>query len=387
METALWILGAVGFVLALMVTIGVHEWGHMFAARRFGLAIPEFAIGFGKKLIKRTHKGTEYSLRAIPLGGFVLIKDPKSTKTGADAVEEAESMLLSNVAPWKRIIVYLAGPAVNIVIGLTMFTVLFMSATTLVPKNGIESVEQSPSTCATADCGAAGAGIQPGDIIQSVNGEPVVDPLDTSAMLRDALAEGSTVTLVLERDGKTITAPVTAYENADGRSVIGVQLDSTEGHLSLSQSLQATTAMVQMNLEGIARIPSKVPMLWEAVITGERNPETPISVVGATRVSGDQASDMTLTPTTKVQNFAFLVASFNLGIGILNLLPLLPLDGGRIFIALLDSVKMLVSRITRREYKPVGTKFVGALTAAFALLIFSYMGLVILADIVSPVTT
>ena len=378
MTTALWLLGVVGFVIALAATIAVHEWGHLFAAKKFKLDVPEYSVGFGPKLFTKMRNGTAYSVRMIPLGGFVMIKDPHSEE-GTD-----EQMLLSHVSPWKRTVVFLAGPAVNILIGLTLLIGLFMTVTIQTPNGHIESV----CTDSSVACPAEKAGIKDGDQIVAVDGEAVTDPTNISAILQEHLADApESIEVTVARNGaeETVTlAPV--YSEEEKRALIGVTLAADETRPTFVQSTQATGRMIETQIRGVMAIPSKVPLLIDAITGHERDPETPVSVVGAARYSGDVTASTELTSTNKFQNFWLLVASFNLGIGILNLLPFLPLDGGRILIAFFDAVKKRWAKVSKKEYAPTGTRFIGAMTAVFGVLLLGYMGLVIVADLVNPVS-
>lgn len=372
----MWTLGAVGFFIALMLTIAIHEFGHLLAAKAFRLEVPKYFIGFGKTLFSRKRGDTEYGIKAIPLGGFVLIKDPK-----VDDPESDEAMLLSNVQPWKRQIVFAAGPAVNIVLGTFMFLVIMMSINFPAPTSVIES-----TTCAQNQvCAAEDAGILAGDKVLKINGEDVGDggiPVD---LLNKHMDGATSVTFTVERDGAPMDIEVSPVRN-EGRWMIGIQMDTAERNLSFGEASTAVTNIYKQNFQAILNIPAQVPVLIDIIGGGERPDTAPVSVVGATKVSGDITASTILTNEDKWLSFLMLVASFNVGIGLINLLPILPLDGGRMLIAFMDTIKIRLARLRQIEYKPVSAKVVTVSTIILGALIFTYMGLVILADIVNPVS-
>lgn len=371
----MWTLGAVGFVLALMVTIAIHEFGHLLAAKTFKLEVPQYFIGFGKTLFSRKRGDTEYGIKAIPLGGYVLIKDPK-----VDDPESDEAMLLSNVKPWKRQIVFAAGPAVNIVLGTLMFFVIMMSISFPAPTSVIEA-----TTCEQNQiCAAEEAGILAGDKVLKVNGDDVGEGGIPVALLDKHMNDASSVVFTVERDGAQKDIEVSPVRD-DGRWMIGIQMDTVERNLSLGEASTAVTNIYKQNFQAILNIPAQVPVLIDIIKGGERPDTAPVSVVGATKVSGDTTASTILTNEDKWYSFLMLVASFNVGIGLINLLPILPLDGGRMLVAFLDTIKIRLARLRQIEYKPVSAKVVTVSTLVLGVLIFSYMGLVILADIVNPV--
>lgn len=289
MTMTLWALGALGFVLVLLVSVALHELGHLSVAKAFKLKVPEYFVGFGKTLYSRKINGTEYGVKAIPLGGYVRIQDPKS-----DDPESDESQLLSNVAPWKRTLVFLAGPVVNIVIGTVLFFFLFLSTTVALPTNSVDMVTQCSDEVKA--CGAFDGGIRSGDKITEINGVPV----DNGGIPVGAVTDDKPITVKYERDGIERSTQVTpVYDETSGRYLIGVQMKAEEGNLTVAQSVEATKNIYVRNFEAITAIPSKVPELIRVIGGGERSEETPVSVVGITKISGDVAADQTIQTNDK----------------------------------------------------------------------------------------
>lgn len=371
----MWTLGAVGFVLALLWTIAIHELGHLVAAKKFGLHVPKYFVGFGKTLFSRTHNGTEYGVKAIPLGGYVLINDPKAKDPESD-----ESLLLSNVAPWKRQIIFAAGPAVNIVVGTGIFLILLMNMGISAPTSYVEA-----TTCEqTQVCAAEEAGMLAGDKIVAINDSPVGEQGIPTSVMEEELKESDTVQVTVLRNGENEVLDMTPVQ-VDGRWMIGIQMQTQERNLSLGESATVLTNIYKQNFQAILNIPGNVPVLLDIIAGGERPETAPSSVIGATKISGDVTASKSLTADDKWLSFISLVASFNIGIGLINLLPFLPLDGGRMLIAFIDSIKMRISTIRNIAYQPTGPKVVTVMTMIFGVLLLGYMGLVMLADIINPV--
>ena len=175
-----------------MVSVGLHEAGHMVAAKKLGVRVPEFFVGFGRKVWSMKRGETEYGLRALPLGGYVRLVDDKTEGDGP------EREMLSNVAPWKRQIIFAAGPLVNIVLG---FVIIF-SALMIFPYNTPDTSINSVNTCSAEEavCGAESAGILTGDRVVSIDGTKV----ETSDDISPLLAGKSAVDIEIIRDDSTL---------------------------------------------------------------------------------------------------------------------------------------------------------------------------------------
>lgn len=369
-EALAWVLGLVAFVIVLMVSVGLHEGGHMGVAKLFKLDVPKFFVGFGPTIWSVKTAKTEYGIKALPLGGFVQIEDP-AREDGTP-----EKSLLSHVAPWKRILIFLAGPAVNILLGtliiiITLMTIPVQSPTTQV-KSTNACVEVKDGASAVA-CSASQVGILAGDTIVSIDGSPVNKNRDLMGLLKDK----ETVIVDVDRAGviETFTVPLT-------NSKMGINLTTTPVHRDFSQATSTIGAIMTLNVEAIADMPAKLPGVVESIFGAPRDPEAPSSIISVGKTYGDVSADTTTSTPDKLETLLLYSGLFNLGLGLINLIPIPPLDGGRVLIALLDTVKIAWSKVLRREYNPLSNKTVGIMITTAAVFVFGFMVLIMLSDIV-----
>lgn len=367
----LFVGGVLLFLVVLIATVAIHEAGHMTAAKLLKLDVPEYSVGFGPKLFTKKSKKTAYSLRAIPLGGFVLIQDRRYPE------KSYERDSLSRVAPWKRQIVYFAGPAVNLVLGTVVLLAVLLATPYQEQANNVGVLYD----CSTSEvgCGAATAGLMEDDKIVEIDGIAVnnYDDLSTAKADKSVLE-----TVVVERAGKEVTINnLEMYQDPEtGDYFMGIQA-TQDAYRSVGDAWTFVTDSFQKNLIALAHMPEKAPAVLENIATGDKGVDDPASVVAAGKSYGDLASNTEIKEEDKVFNFIYFSALFNIGIGLLNLLPFLPLDGGRMWIALCDSVKMRWSKIRKIEYEPVTQTMFSAMTAVSAIVIFGFMGLIIMSDI------
>lgn len=367
-EPLAWTLGVLGFILVLMVSVAIHEAGHMVVAKRLGVSVPKFFVGFGPTLWSTTRGGTEYGLKALPLGGFIQVQDI-SQEEGTMAREA-----LSYVAPWKRILIYLAGPAVNLVVGTVAFFALLMATPMVIGTSTVALVDPCGKG---VTCAATQAGVRPGDTILSVGGVPIED----GRSFPQVLHPGAT-TVKVSRGGKEINLPMTL--GADGR--MGITLTGKEAARSAGDAFELVGEVYSRSFRAVGAIPGSIPHLFNVVIgQEERDPEGAASIIGAGKVYGHTAATNTMETDTKMRAFVAYSALLNIGLGAANLLPFLPLDGGRVFIALGDSLRMAWARLRRVQYYPTSDFAVKSFTILMGLVIVSYMGLLFLADIFQPI--
>lgn len=366
----LFVLGVLSFVVVILFTIAIHEAGHMVAAKALKLDVPEYSIGFGKKLFTRKGKKTEYNLRAIPLGGFVLIKD----ESYPEGSYERDS--LSRVSPWKRQIVFFAGPLVNIVFGAALIVGLLLATPYASPSNQVALVHDCSSI---AGCTGEEIGLQVGDFIIEIDGVKV-DSYVSLGVAKDKKSHIETMTVL--REGKEIVIEdFDLHYNADVDAYfLGIQA-SSETYRSIADAWTFVTFSVEQNFRAILGLPEKLPAIVSNVFTGEKEEGDPASVVAAGKSYGDMAASQEITLDDKVFTFIYWSAVFNIGIGFINLIPLLPLDGGRMMIALSDSFRLAKARLTKKDYAPLGQKAFTALSVASALVVFSVFILIIASDV------
>ncbi len=232
-QTALSYIAPFLFVLLLVIT--VHEFGHFFAARLFGVAIERFSIGFGRALLSRRDKsGVEWRIGWVPIGGYVMFAGDENVASIPDQHDLAalRSEIVAREGPgaerkylpfkpiWQRAIVAAAGPAANFLLAISIFSVLFMTIgeETVRPKVG-DVVAGTP---------AAAAGFQPGDVITSAAGRTVTDFGQLHRIV--ALRAGAEMTFTVERGGRLVELRATPARKEDGGE-LGIRSNSGPSRL------------------------------------------------------------------------------------------------------------------------------------------------------------
>jgi membrane-associated protease RseP (regulator of RpoE activity) len=401
-------LGIALFALAILVSVCLHEAGHMITAKKFGMKVTKYFAGFGPTLWSFRRGETEYGIKAVPLGGFVKIVGMTPQDDDVEPGDEKRAMWRFPV--WKRTVVLSAGSITHFILGffLLWITVSFVGmrnpalddpqpAFIDVQDCVIVTAEERP-TCAATDpvSPAKRAGLQDGDRIIKVNGNTVVYWGDLLVALRNT--SPGAATLLIERNGAVlppITVDLAEVERladtagkTEKRAALGVGIDLqipveiTYGPVEgFTRSIGYTGDAFVGTWEAMKKFPEKLPALWAALSGGERDPETPISVVGASRLGGE----------TVEQNewalFLLILASLNFFVGVFNLLPLLPLDGGHIAIAWFEKVRSWVyARLRRPDPGRVDYYKLMPLTYVVILIFGGFTLLTVAADIVNPIT-
>jgi membrane-associated protease RseP (regulator of RpoE activity) len=426
----LYTLGVVLFALGLAASIGLHELGHMVPAKKFGVKVTQYFVGFGKTLWSTKRGETEYGVKAIPLGGYVKLVGMlppgandtpgkiRKSNTGmfTQLISDARSAEYELVKPgdhdrlfyklpwWKKVIVMAGGPTVNLVLAFLLFGGVFMLHGVYEPKTTVNEVSdcvvsasEGNRECTDADpvAPAREAGLQRGDRIVSMNGTAVTSWEQLTGLIR-ANDDGN-ARIVFERDGEqrstTTNTTVSPRQSIDdpGKFVevgfLGVEpvqvLERQGPGFVVSYMGDSTWQVVQ----AIGALPVKLVHVAKAAVgLEERAADSPMSVVGASRVAGEVASDREILVGDRFTLLLMLLGGVNLFIGMLNFLPLLPLDGGHIAGALYEAVRRGLARLFRRPdpgYFDVAKLLPVAYVMAAAFLVMSVV--LIFADIVAPV--
>jgi membrane-associated protease RseP (regulator of RpoE activity) len=418
------IVGIVVFALGILFSVCLHEAGHMATAKAFGMKVTRYFVGFGTTLWSFKRGETEYGVKALPLGGFVKIVGMTPQDDDVDPADEKRAMWRYPV--WKRTIVMSAGSATHFLLGVVILWILF-AFVSLPDESKLQSSpvtidtvapcvaakwEFDPATKSQKECVvgqdpasvASQIGLRNGDQLVSFNGQAVTG--------WDALTEqvrasgGKEISVTYLRDGqemtRTATLPVaqrirqdvlrdpnrTAEQitpaDLENVGVLGItpQIpNSVRGPVAaFSLTKDQTIAMFEGTFASIKLFPEKVPKLWSALTGAERDPETPISVVGASRIGGE------LFGKGEFPTFLLILAGLNFFVGIFNLLPLLPLDGGHIAIAWFEKVRSFIyARLRRPDPGRVDYLKLMPVTYAVILLFGGFTLLTIAADIVNPI--
>ena len=393
----LFVLGVVLFALGIAVSIALHEAGHMYAAKAFGMRVRRYFIGFGPSVFSFRRGETEYGLKAIPAGGFCDI----AGMTALDEVTPEEAPRAFFRKPtWQRVVVLAAGSITHFVIGMVLVYALAVTAglpnlRNLPVVGQLSCAANQVSPTALADCApgvpapATAAGLRTGDRLVSVAGRPTPSWPDAVTAIR--AAAGPTA-VVVERDGQELgltvdVARVTRIDPATGATVTvgaigaGQQTVFDYGPLTaVPATLDFTGQMFGNVWQGILSFPERIPALWEALNGGERDENTPVSVVGASIIGGDAAE------RGLWEYFVLLLALLNFFIGVFNLLPLLPLDGGHIAVNLYERVRDGVrARLGKSKMPPVDYTRLLPLTYLVILVGGAVSLLTLAADIVNPI--
>jgi membrane-associated protease RseP (regulator of RpoE activity) len=396
-------VGIVLFALAILVSVALHECGHMWVARATGMKVRRYFVGFGPTVwsIRRPNRlgSTEYGVKAVPLGGFCDIAGMTSVE---ELAPEDRPYAMYRQKVWKRVAVLFAGPGMNFVIGLVLIYAIAViwglpnlnpPTAAIVGETGCVAAQVSKDQIGecTGPGPAAQAGIQPGDVIVKV-GDTDVATFDEA---RVTLQKSSGPTpIVIERDGEELTkvVDVTQTQRFTGESdqpttvgAIGIaaaQFGPTQHNaLSAVPATFAFTGDLAVELgKALAKIPTKVGALVESIGGGERDPETPISVVGASIIGGDTV-DAGLWVA-----FWFFLAQLNFVLGAVNLVPLLPFDGGHIAIAVFEKIRNMI-RSARGMVAAAPVNYLKLMPATYVVLVVvvGYMLLTVTADLVNPI--
>jgi membrane-associated protease RseP (regulator of RpoE activity) len=391
----LYALGVIIFALGLLLSIALHEVGHMVPAKKFGVKVTQYMVGFGPTLWSRKKGDTEYGLKAIPAGGYIRMigmvppraagRPSRWPRRLASAVEDFRRVSRAEIepgdeprefyrlTPGKKMIVMLGGPSMNLLIYLVL-TLILLTTLGLVhddptrtvasvfkcvePANATAAQQKQASDCTTPNAPAYQAGLRPGDVIESINGTTT-----TSWAAATTIIEASphkTLSMVIQRGGRDLTLAVTPVDNLkyvtdtklEVAGFIGVSPGDHHYYkpLGITQVPGQVVSQVALGLRAIGSYPSKIHSLWQTVFEGKkRDPNGAVGVVGIGRLGGDVARSNLLDLQDKIYTLVGLLASVNLLLFFFNLLPLLPLDGGHVAGAIVEAAKRGRARLRARS--------------------------------------
>jgi regulator of sigma E protease len=358
----------VPFLFVLTVVVFVHEMGHYLVGRWCGIGVRAFSIGFGPELLGFNDRhGTRWKLCAIPLGGYVkFVGDMNATSSQPTSEEletltEEERKVAFHTQPiWKRAATVVAGPLFNFLLTIAVFAVLFAAYGRYVAEPMVAEV--------TADSPAANAGILPGDRFVSVDGSKVETFGDVQRLVSGRA--GDAITFVLLRDGKEVTVTATPrlleQEDALGNkvkvAVIGVVNNKELGQPRLIT--YTPVAAIGAAVEETGHVIQRTGQFMQRFVVGR---EDKCQLGGPVKIADMAGRAAKLGFEWLVQ----LVALLSVGIGILNLLPIPPLDGGHL---LFYGVEAVIRR-------PVSERMMEMAYRAGLLLVVCFMGFVFWNDL------
>jgi membrane-associated protease RseP (regulator of RpoE activity) len=406
------LLGVVIFVVAILISVILHEAGHFLTAKKFGMQATQFFIGFGPTLWSTTRGETEYGIKALPFGAFVRI----TGMTNLDEVDPAnEPRSMRNKPAWQRAIVMVAGSFMHFALAFVLLLALALGIGR-VNENANTNAIGSVYTCvpvslkALSDDSCAGskvrspaqkAGIQSGDKIIAVGGAPVHNWTQLGDAIR-AHPAGKPVSVTVLRDGKQITLDATpAIVPGHKGSFFGIyeavvfQRYSPVGAVAFAGS--AFGEVLVGSADAFAKLPAALPDLFKSCPKKPKKTAPPCvprsktpagnvtSVVGAADIAG-QAVSSGGGWRYSAADLLLIIISLNIFIGAFNLLPLLPLDGGHLAVIFYERIRAWLARLFGRPDPGLVNmqRLVPVSVGVFGLLIG--LGLVLMAaDIFNPV--
>jgi membrane-associated protease RseP (regulator of RpoE activity) len=426
----MFVLGILLLFVGIMISVAWHELGHYAAARKFGIKVPEFFVGFGRTVWSRKVGETEFGIKAIPLGGYVrmigmlppakgetlgrsrrtgpfqgLIDDARQQSAMDVRPEDAHRQFYTR-APWKRIVVMVAGPVQNLILAVVLFAIAIMGIGVPTSSTTISTVSECvlPATAPqTEQCPAdappspaAAAGMLPGDKILAFNGTPVAEN-DWRSLQEAIRAASGTVTITVERGGQRLDLTPTLIRtqaqdlNDPNRvvevSFLGVTPVPTIARQGPVAVVVAVGDVIVRTAHAIINLPERLPNLFGAAFLGsERDQDGPVGIVGVSRIGGEFLASDEFTATQQVLFLLNLLALVNISLFLFNMLPLPPLDGGQIFPALWEAVKKRIARLRGKpDPGPVDAAKLLPVAYVVALLFIGWSAVLLVADVVNPI--
>lgn len=427
LDALLYILGILIFLLGIALSVGLHELGHYLPAKRFGVQVRQFMVGFGPTVYSRFRGETEFGVKAFPLGGYILMSGmyPPATKQYkglfanwiSDARKEIaaqedsdESRKFYQLSAPKKITIMLGGPVMNLLLGVLLILVSLSGIGTLQNSLKVDEVYLCLETDVNGNCEAGVpatpaslAGLQSGDEVTEVNGQSVSSWSDVTNLLSNR----SSSQLTVLRSGATeqLTIEPVFMERAVFDSfgnlqldekgnpiteltpVLGIRLEGVTKPLPIDQSLTFAGASMVSMAGFIVELPQQVYQVTLSTFgLAERDPNGAVSIVGVGQLAGElTAADIGVD--AKLASLLLLLGSLNLVLFVFNLVPLLPLDGGHVVGAIYEGAKRRIVRGSRGvDPGPIDTaKALPLAYLVWLILIFTGL-LLILADLVNPIT-
>ncbi|MEV6345269.1 site-2 protease family protein [Actinoplanes sp. NPDC051851] len=407
------VLFTAAFALAILVSVSLHEAGHMLSAKRFGMRVTHYFVGYGPTIFSWRRGETEYGLKAVPLGGFCRIAGMTAYDDDTAPADRHRAMWRFPV--WKRTVVMLSGVAVQFALAVVAlwFAAAYVGVPNLNYPQTAADLAAQPAAITVGDCvtpdtarsctpgdpvsPARAAGLRTGDVITAVGGVPVTDYAGMVRVVRQA--EPGPAQVAYLRDGRPATVrvelsavqrpplddpagPVTTVAAIGVGQDVTVPREVTFGPVgAIGATVTYTGWMAGQTVESVTRIPSKVPALWHSLTGAERDPDTPVSVVGISLLGGEAAS-LGLWSTVLM-----IFIGLNVFMVAFNLLPLLPLDGGHVAIAWFERLRSWVA--ARRGCPDPGrVDYLKMMPLTYVVLLVggAFTLLTVAADLVNPIT-
>lgn len=438
----MFVVGVVIMAVGIVLSIALHEIGHLIPAKLFNVRVTQYMVGFGRTVFSRRRGETEYGVKAVPLGGYISMigmyppnkngEPITSDSTGLvqQMMAETRSMEAERLQPGdenrqfyqlpihKRIVIMLGGPCMNLLIGIICLSVVIVSFGTSQPTTTVSAVNQciqkveAGQESQKTECGsddpvapAHQAGIRAGDRIVQFAGQDI----DSWSQLNELIQNhgDQSVPAVVQRDGREVRASITPMttqrpvvdssgvpqKDADGKmrthevGFIGISPEQALEPGSISDVPPVIGQTFSQIGHVIITLPVRVWDVGVALLTHQERPaDSPMSVVGVGRVAGEVASTQDITTESKAAYLISVVGTLNFSLFVFNLIPLLPLDGGHVAGALWEGIRRLWARLRRKtdpgHFDPARLL---PLTYVVAAAFLGMSVLLIVADIFDPV--
>jgi membrane-associated protease RseP (regulator of RpoE activity) len=392
------LIGWVIFIVALLFSVMLHETGHFVMAKKFGMKATRYFVGFGPTIWSTRRGETEYGIKALPLGGFVKIIGMHSLDDVEDPEDEPRSF--RRQPAWQRIVVLCAGSFMHFALA---FVLIFGLAVTIGITNDNTTQLGTISTCVAANVTqlnngtctksdkaspAKQAGLRPGDQVTAFDGTPVSNWTQLGNAIRRA-PSSSAATITVKRDGQTLTLHTTLAE-VSGRSgaylgIAPAMVFQVANPIRAAQYAGSAFGQVIVgSAKAVAALPSALPKLFSKD-RGSTAAGQVSSVVGAAEATG-AAVAANIGWQSKVSFVLLLIASLNIFVGVFNMLPLLPLDGGHVAVVVWERIRAWFARLRGRS-DPGLVDMAKLLPVSFSIfmVVMFFSVVLVLADIVNPV--
>ena len=396
-------LGILAFIVALLISVMIHEFGHFVTAKHYGMRVSEFFLGFGTKIWSTVRGETEFGIKAIPAGGYCRIEGMTPRETGE--VDERDFYRASGA---RKLIVLGAGSFLHFVIGFVLLLVLFMAIGTGQYTSTIGAVSKCVAAVTTSKActptspqtPAQLAGLRVGDRIVSIDGKRITNWTKDVEIIRRS--PGKALVFGIDRGQKvaganssksdieiTIT-PAARVSNGKTIGYIGVintyAMVRSDPVKAVKESVTTTGSLISGSVKALISLPGKIPALWSQTVGHKpRDANGVMGVIGVARYSGEVASSAKLSYTERVATFLGIIIQLNIFVGVFNLLPILPLDGGHMAVAIADEVRAFLARIRRRKRPAaIDVAVLAPITMVVFVLLAGLTLLMVLADVVNP---
>ncbi len=348
-------------ILILALCVFIHELGHFLSAVVLGIPVEEFSLGFGHKLWQRKFKGIKFSIRIVPLGGYVryclddsdVVGKEETDESLEEAIAAAGDKSYINQPAWKRFISAFFGPFMNVLLAFGVAVAIYVMIGNPV---SVPRVAQY-----STDSAAYAAGVEAGDIIVAVNGTEVSYDTQGLQTVSDAIAssQGNAVTLTMERDGERVDLSVTpVYDEDNGRYMIGIYFGTAYSPCTAWQAItRAGDYMVRFTT-------GMYQSLGSLFTSGQKITDQLTGPVGTVQIISEQ-----------VEKGGFetlqILMMISLNLGLLNLMPIPGLDGFKLVLLLLEMIRR----------KPVPPKYEAVVSLAGLVLLFGLMIFITFSDV------